>query len=342
MKPFALETLRRRFEETAGPFPQGNRAEPPPHRVISESDCGDYFRREIVYEVEPGGEVPAHLLLPKGRGPFPCALALHPTIDCGKDDVVGLSGRPNRNYGEELALLGYAVLAPDYPYYGGLASMRKPWNWSVLGPLCPYFGETRPSPYDLGFSSATMLGIWNHVRGVDLLVSQAGVDPEKCAAIGHSLGGHNALFASLFEDRIGAVVTSCGFTRLPRYERGDVRKFGQDCYLPCVVSRFGGRAECLPWDFDELLAALAPRGLFVSAPVHDDNFNLEGVRECLTTATSFYQTCRHPDHLASVFPDCGHDFPPEARNAAYCFLGRVFSLPDANAAFIPNQHQPKP
>ena len=342
MKRFAFDTLRERFAKTAGRMPDDKRSQPPSYRVLAETDCGSHVRRHLAYDATPGVEVPAFLLLPKSDGPWPAALALHPTIDCGKEDVVGLSGRPNRNYGEELARLGYAVLAPDYPYYGGFAAMRKPWNWTVLAPDHPYFSETLPSPYDLGFASATMLGIWHHLRGLDLLFSLPGVDATQCVAIGHSLGGHNALFAALFDDRIGAVVTSCGFTRLPRYEQGDIRKFGQDCYMPRVVSHYAGRAEQLPWDYDEILAFLAPRGVFVSAPQHDDNFDGTGVRECISAAAPFYQGKGCADHLQAVFPDCGHDFPTAARAAAYRFLERIFGLPEAPIESILNSSQTIP
>lgn len=336
MNTFDFTTLRERFEETAGGLPARDRSQPPACRVLSETDCGSYIRRHIQYDAHPGIEVPAYLLLPKVDSPCPAALALHPTIDCGKDDVVGLSGRPNRNYAEELARLGYAVLAPDYPYYGGLAAMRKPWNWSVLAPIYPYFGESLPSPFDLGFAGGTMLGIWNHLRGLDLLFALPQVDRSKCVAIGHSLGGHNALFAALFDERIGAVVTSCGFTRLPRYKGGDIKPLGQDCYMPRIVSRYSGRAEKLPWDFDEILSFLAPRGVFVCAPEHDDNFDVTGVRECIATAAPYYEAHRCTHHLEAAFPSCGHDFPPEARFAAYRFLGRFFGLPEVPGESILN------
>ncbi len=49
----------------------------------------------------------------------------------------------------------------------------------------------------MGYASATMKGIWKHMRAVDLVASLAEVDPERIGAIGHSLGGHNAIFAAV-------------------------------------------------------------------------------------------------------------------------------------------------
>ena len=57
-----------------------------------------------------------------------------------------------------------------------------------------------------------MKGIWNHMRCVDLLVSRDDVDAEKIGTIGHSLGGHNAIFLGVFDRRVKVVVSSCGWT----------------------------------------------------------------------------------------------------------------------------------
>ncbi len=35
---------------------------------------------------------------------------------------------------------------------------------------------------------------------------------KRIGVIGHSLGGHNAIFTATFDERLKAVVTSCGFT----------------------------------------------------------------------------------------------------------------------------------
>ena len=50
--------------------------------------------------------------------------------------------------------------------------------------------------------SATMKGIVNHRRAVDLLASLPEVDPRRIGVIGHSLGGHNSLFVAAFDPRI--------------------------------------------------------------------------------------------------------------------------------------------
>ena len=52
---------------------------------------------------------------------------------------------------------------------------------------------------------------------MDLLQSRPEVDPEKIGVIGHSLGGHNAMFTAVFDERLKVIVSNCGFTSFPKY-----------------------------------------------------------------------------------------------------------------------------
>jgi hypothetical protein len=76
----------------------------------------------------------------------------------------------------------------------------------------------------------------------------------------------------------------------------------------------------MPFDFPDLIASLGPRGLFVSAPLYDDNFEVSGVRDCVAAAMPVYETLDAGDRLVAVYPDTGHDFPVNERKAAYAFI----------------------
>ena len=58
-----------------------------------------------------------------------------------------------------------------------------------------------------------MKGIVNHIRAVDLLQQRDEVDPRRIGVIGHSLGGHNAMFVAAFDERLAVIVSSCGWAR---------------------------------------------------------------------------------------------------------------------------------
>jgi hypothetical protein len=73
-----------------------------------------------------------------------------------------------------------------------------------------------------------------------------------------------------------------------------------------------------------VLAALAPRAVFVNAPLHDaPDFEVSGVRDCFTAAIPVYrEVFQAEDRLAVRYPDAGHAFPAAERQAAYAFLDK--------------------
>ncbi len=288
------------MERVMGEFPR--RPRPVPRfEVAAEADTGKSLRRLIWYEPEEGDRVPAYLFLPKSPGRHRAVLALHQTTRIGKAEPAGLGGYVNLHYGQELAERGYVVLAPDYPN----------------------FGDYPFDPYAHGYVSATMKGIWNHSRAVDLLASLPEVDSARLGVIGHSLGGHNALFAAAFDERLKAVVTSCGFNSFAKYMGGDLTGWSHRGYMPRVASEYGARADRMPFDFSEVLAAIAPRAVYINAPLGDDNFEVSGVKDAVAAARPVFERIFGAgDRLVAEHPDAGHDFPLPQRMQAYAFLDR--------------------
>ena len=225
----------------------------------------------------------------------------------GHKVVLGLGGRPGRQYAAELAERGYVTLSPSYPHLADY--------WPNLGRL--------------GYVSGTMKAIWDNSRGLDLLASLPFVDDSQgFGAIGHSLGGHNAIYTAVFDLRITVLASSCGFDSYLHYYEGEERNwyFGkgwcQIRYMP-YLSDYRGKLGEIPFDFHELLGALAPRPLFVNAPIHDGNFQWKSVDECAQAAIPVYELLGAPGNLIVRHPDCGHDFPEELRQAAYRVIDSV-------------------
>lgn len=265
-------------------------------------------RRTISYLAEEGDRVPAYLYLPRtepetgSAGKRPAMLALHPTSPLGKGVVDGQSELPNRAYARELAERGYIVLAPDYPPFGGYAG---------------YEFEN-----DL-YASATMKGIFNHMRGVDLLLERRDVHPNRIGVIGHSLGGHNAIFVGVFDERLRVIVSSCGWTPFHDYYDGKLDGWAQDKYMPRIRTRFGLDPDRMPFDFYELIAALAPRAFFTNSPVADHNFAVAGVKKAIPEGRKIYALLGAEEWLVARYPDAGHDFPPAVREEAYEFIAKA-------------------
>jgi pimeloyl-ACP methyl ester carboxylesterase len=164
-----------------------------------------------------------------------------------------------------------------------------------------------------------MKAIWDNMRGLDLLEGLPFVRKGSIAAIGHSLGGHNAVYTAVFDDRIRAVVSSCGLDSYLDYMNGDIRGWTSERYMPKLLA-YRDRLQELPFDFPEMIGALAPRVCFISAPLKDTNFKWQSVDRVAASARAVYRLYRKEENLIVQHPDTGHDFPEEARQYAYRLL----------------------
>jgi pimeloyl-ACP methyl ester carboxylesterase len=273
--------------------------------IVTEERLPQFTRKRINFGSPDGDAVPAWLFVPHQlAGKAPAMLCFHQTTPSGKGEPAGRSGSPDLHYARELAERGFVTLAPDYPI----------------------FGDYRVDAYALGYASTTMKGVVNHRAAVDVLAGLPEVDARRIGVIGHSLGGHNALFLAAFDPRVKAVVTSCGFNSFFKYQGGDLTGWSHAGYMPRIASEYGCDPRRMPFDFTEVLAAVAPRPVFISAPQHDDNFELSGVQDCVIAARPVYELYRATDALVLETPEGGHDFPQATRVRAYDWLERALGV----------------
>jgi len=282
-----------------GPLPRPQSPVPLDIKVLEEVQVGKLIRRKVTYRSDANDVVPAYLMFPINPAQKqPAILCLHQTTAFGKDEPAGIRGDADLRYALELAERGYTVIVPDYPSLG-------------------------EHHYDFAmrteYVSGSMKAVWDNIRAVDVLLTLWHVDPDRIGVIGHSLGGHNAIFTALFEPRLKAIVCSCGFTT---FRKDDLPSWNGPRYMPRLATDFGNEIGKVPFDFDELIAALAPRAFFASAAENDDDFDVAGVREIIATARNVYQRYGTPDRLEAFYPPTQHAFPQQARTLAYSFLDR--------------------
>jgi dienelactone hydrolase len=271
-------------------------------------DGSPWVRKKIELSVDididssrPESLVRAYVFLPRDddHRRRPAVLCLHQTNAMGKDEPAGISGNPHLQYALELAQRGFITLAPDYPSFGEH----------------PYPFEEHPE-----WVSGSLRAVWENMRAIDWLEQCPAVDPNRIGCIGHSLGGHNTIFTAFHDLRIRAAVSSCGFTRFHKYYQGNLAGWSSPRYMPRIATLFENSPDRIPWDFPEMIAALAPRAFMTSSPLHDDNFEVSGVRDCMESAAPVYARLHAADRLQAIYPDCNHDFPDDARESAYSFL----------------------
>ena len=147
-------------------------------------------------------------------------------------------------------------------------------------------------------------------------------------AIRHSLGGHNSVYTAVFDDRLQVVVSSCGLDSYLDYYGGDEKNWQPEkgwCQTRYMrkLADYKGRLEDIPFDFHELIGALAPRHVLLIAPKKDANFRADSVDRIAAAARPVFQLLGDADHLQVEHPDGEHDFPPEMREAAYLLFDQV-------------------
>jgi len=306
------EETSRNIQAILGTVPGDEKRCPLDVEVLEENDRGTYVERLITYASEPGGRVPAYLLIPRsalepGALRHPAVLALHQTSGPAYREVVGVEvTNPNLAYGRELVERGYVVLSPSYPL----------------------LSNYQPDLLALGWESGLLKATWDNRRGLDLLDSLPYVKAGTYAAIGHSLGGHNSVFTAFFDERIAVVVSCCGLDALNDYYYGDPavwqpeRGWVQLRYVP-KLAQYAGRLEEIPFDYQEIISGLSDRHVLIVAPTRDSNFRADSVDKIAKAAQPVFDLRNRSDQLQIEHPDCEHDFPPEMREKAYQLIDSV-------------------
>ena len=288
------------LERVMGPFPNPAKRVALDVKVLEEVKLeGGLLRRKLTYQSDATDRVAAYLFLPEAsaKAKLPAILCLHQTTKLGKAESAGIVDNP-KQYALHLAQRGYVAFAPDYPSFGD-------------------------SKYDFdprhGYASGTMKAIWDNVRAVDLLESLPEVDATRLGVIGHSLGGHNAMFTAVFEPRLRVIVSSCGFTT---FRKDDLPSWTGKVYMPRIQTEFANDAAKVPFDFPEIVAAFAPRPFLTCSAEGDTDFDVSGVRDVLAAARPVYELHGRAGDLVGYYPKGPHAFPDDARKVAYDFFDR--------------------
>lgn len=303
--------------EYIGTLPQRTAVE---WETISETPLEDHDRIHLRYTSAYGDHVTAFLLLPAGyraagQGDtlYPAILAFHPTNAEGKIDVGTPEGRENRQYGLELVRRGYVVLVPD----------------TITAGERIYTDAFQTAPFYEKHPEWTAVGkmLIDHMYGVDLLCSLENVDSKRIGAIGHSLGGYNAFFLAGADQRVRAIVSSCGFATFagdPRPNRWGLRDWFS--HIPRLTADID--QGLVPFEFHEICALAAPTPAFYWSGQQDRIFpHWQEISQAMADLKKLYAMLGAEDAFLYLMGSTEHDFPDYARHAAYQFFDRWLKNP---------------
>ena len=188
-----------------------------------------------------------------------------------------------------LAREGYAVLAFDQTGFGSrwdeYADFYERWpEWSRLGRM-----------------------VCDVEDAVTALEGQSMVDSTNISLFGFAMGGTVGLYAAALDDRIDNVVSVCGFTPM-RSDTPDRNMSGMTRYshLYAMLPKLGffeGHESRLPYDFEDLIAMTAPRGVLIVQPEMDRDASAADVREAVSDAAAIYGLYGAEDQLGLQQPE---------------------------------------
>jgi len=297
--------------------------------VIGEIDRGNYVARKIAFNVTAESRVSALLLVPKGAGPFPAALALHDhgaRFDIGKEKLIAPWGDPAREAsakawadkyfsgrfpGDELARRGYVVLAVDALGWGDRSAP----------------GFTRDSQQALASNLLNLGSSWasliaqEDLRAAQFLAGLPEVDRRRVAAVGFSMGALRAWQVAALSEAITATVASGWMATLQGLMvPGNNQLKGQSSFamLHPFLARY--------LDYPDVAALAAPKPMLLYAGTEDALFPLASAQQAFAKMRSVWAVHGSDDKLETRIWPLGHVFTAAQQDAAFYWLDRQLGL----------------
>ena len=259
---------------------------------------------KIVFQAEPGADVPAYWCRPHGLQPpypvFIClqghsqgmynSVALDPKDESTSIDVPG-----DRDFAVSAMKHGYAALAIEQRCFGEReeAAHLQYAHQQFEGSRCH---NTAVRSMMLG---RTLIGdrVFDVDRAIDYLVDRDDVDVASIGVMGQSGGATTACFAAATLDRVMRAMASC---YVCHWRDSIMRICHCTCnYVPCMLELI---------DCPDVLAAFAPRPLVVVAGREDPIFPIDSARSAMREIAAAYAVLGSEAHLAFVEGDGGHRF----------------------------------
>jgi pimeloyl-ACP methyl ester carboxylesterase len=150
------------------------------------------------------------------------------------------------------------------------------------------------SPEDTAWRCVSSWG-WGASQILDHFISLAAVDGSKVAVVGHSRGGKASLWAACEDPRFAIAYSNnsgCGGAALSRRAYGEtVAKITTTFWrwFCKPFSEYGGRENELPIDQHEMIALIAPRGVYVASSDEDLWADPKGEYASLVAAAPVFQ-----------------------------------------------------
>jgi dienelactone hydrolase len=279
-------------------------------KVLYEEQRDGYKARKLEIRLSRYYTVPAYLLVPDGKGPFPAVNVLHDHgahLFIGKEKIIRplacedsvvvkdaeewVKNYEGQYFGDYLAQHGYVVFSSDAPMWGERGQKEGP----------------RRDRYDMIAGNMMMYGIdlsaymtFDDIRATDYLASLPEVDSLRIGCTGWSMGAYRAWMLSALSDHIKAGAAVCWMVTT-------------DEQLSFRYSRTenGGFANCLPglrrWlDYPHIASIACPKPMLFINGSQDKLFPVAGVEKAFRIMHEVWQSQVAGDKIETELWDMPH------------------------------------
>ena len=293
-------------------------------KVLYEEQRDGYKARKIEIRLSRYYTVPAYVLIPDGKGPFPAVNCLHDHgahLFIGKEKMIRplacedstvirdaddwLKGYEGQFFGDYLAKNGYVVFSADAPMWGERGQMEGP----------------RRDRYDMIAGNMMMYGIdlsawmtYDDIAGTDFLASMPEVDARRIGCTGWSMGAYRAWMLSALSDRIKVGTAVCWMVTTDeqmsfKYDR----------------TENGGFANCFPglrrWlDYPHVASIACPKPMLFINGSQDKLFPVAGAEKAFRTMHETWKSQSAGNKLETELWDMPHSCPKKARERVLQFF----------------------
>lgn len=284
---------------------------------------GLYRRQLISYAVESDERAHAYLGIPlELNGKAPAIVALHGTYEFGAKQAAGLIDNPDKAYLDHLCRRGYVVIAPEHFVSGHRIPAEGPYETGR-------FYEKHPQWTAVGKFT------YEHSIAIDVLQTLDQVDGDRIGTLGHSLGGHGALFLAAYDERIKAAACNCGasFFRHNPTVTAWSRDHWYVYFKPIREGLISGVMP--PIDFHEIIALIAPRAFLDLSGLNDGHGPTQRQRLLmLMKIMDIYELEEAPQNFAFYVHGRGHSVAHESRQLIYGWMDAHLKPPEATQTHL--------
>lgn len=293
-------------------------------KVLYEEQRDGYKARKLEIRLSRYYTVPAYLLIPDGKGPFPAVNVLHDHgahLFIGKEKVIRplacedsvvindaeawVQNYEGQYFGDYLAQHGFVVFSSDAPMWGERGQKEGP----------------RRDKYDMIAGNMMMYGIdlsaymtYDDLRATDYLASLPEVDPKRIGCTGWSMGAYRTWMLSALSDHIKAGAAVCWMVTT-------------DEQLTLHYSRTenGGFANCLPglrrWlDYPHIASIACPKPMLFINGSQDKLFPVAGAQKAFAIMHDVWESQGAVNNLETELWDIPHSCPLKAQERVLRFF----------------------